>query len=288
MKEEGKLGFNHSDTFYSQKSMARQHTLYQEPVAERGANESEINYAKRIRALEVEQKEILLQKKMRVLKQSHPMRVRWDLFVMVLSVWNSVAIPVDIAFEPDFFRSRALKAINYTTDLFFCFDIIFNFRTSFLNAKTGDEVMDPKEIAFHYVFAGRFWIDLLSTIPFDLFTHKLESRDASSTLQLFSMLKLFRVLRLSKIIQYMNSTDDVKLSLRLFKLFFFLVLYIHCTACLLFYVAKIDESWQPAQFSYNNFEYTLYDSEIPIQYVVSCYNSILALTGNEIYPANLY
>jgi len=52
------------------------------------------------------------------------------------------------------------------------------------------------------------------------------------------MLKLFRILRLSRIISYMNSTDDVKLSLRLFKLCFFLLLYIHCTACLLFLISS--------------------------------------------------
>ena len=60
----------------------------------------------------------------------------------------------------------------------------------------------------------------------------------------------------------MNSTDDVKLSLRLFKLFFFLVLYIHCTGCLLFYVAKLDKIWNPAQFTYNEIEYSLYDADI--------------------------
>lgn len=64
------------------------------------------------------------------------------------------------------------------------------------------------------------------------------------------MLKLFRVLRLSRIIAYMNSTDDVKLSLRLFKLCFFLVLYIHCTACVLYYFTRIEDNeeniWIPS------------------------------------------
>ena len=62
------------------------------------------------------------------------------------------------------------------------------------------------------------------------------------------MLKLLRILRLSRIITYMNSTDDVKLSLRLFKLCLFLVLYIHCSACLLFFVATYnnENDWIPA------------------------------------------
>lgn len=31
---------------------------------------------------------------------------------------------------------------------------------------TGDTIVDPKQIANNYV-KGRFWIDLISTIPFD-------------------------------------------------------------------------------------------------------------------------
>jgi hypothetical protein len=42
------------------------------------------------------------------------------------------------------------------------------------------------------------------------------------------MLKLLRVLRLGRIITYMNSTDEIKLSLKLLKVFFFLVMYLHC------------------------------------------------------------
>jgi len=100
------------------------------------------------------------------------------------------------------------------------------------------------------------------------------------------MLKLFRVLRLSRIINYMNSTDEVKLSLKLFQLCLFLILYIHCTACLLFYIASIDSEWLPGQFNYYGFEVSIYESDTHIQYMISFYNSILMLTGNDIYPAN--
>ena len=50
-------------------------------------------------------------------------------------------------------------------DLLFVIDIIINFRTTYISGK-GEEVFDPKVIAKKYALGGRFWIDLLSVIPF--------------------------------------------------------------------------------------------------------------------------
>ena len=83
----------------------------------------------------------------------------------------------------------------------------------------------------------------------------------------------------------MNSTDDVKVSLRLFQLCFFLILYIHCTACALYYVTDFDRSWKPGQLAYYGDETDFYSMETFDKYGISFYNSILALTGNDIYPA---
>ena len=129
--------------------------------------------------METEQQELLLQKRLKVIKQNHYLRVRWDLFVMILSVWNCITIPVDIAFEPEFFSSSYLMILNNIIDFAFFIDIILNFRTSFNNPKTGDEVMDPKEIACNYIVAGRFWVDLISTIPFDILTGDINSDGAN-------------------------------------------------------------------------------------------------------------
>jgi hypothetical protein len=67
------------------------------------------------------------------------------------------------------------------------------------------------------------------------------------------MLKLVRVFRLGRMITYLNETDDVKLSLRLFKVCFFLILYIHLMACIWYYLCEImkeDDLWKPGQYGY--------------------------------------
>jgi hypothetical protein len=67
---------------------------------------------------------------------------------------------------------------------------------------------------------------------------------------------------LGRIITYMNETDDVKLSLRLFKVCFFLILYIHCTGCIWFYTASLNKEWIPGQLIYYNIEDDFYDSSV--------------------------
>ena len=36
----------------------------------------------------------------KIIKWNNPFRIKWDLFVMLLSIWNSLTIPIEIAFEP--------------------------------------------------------------------------------------------------------------------------------------------------------------------------------------------
>ena len=56
---------------------------------------------------------------------------------------------------------------NLVIDLLFLIDTLANFRTSFTNPMTGDEVLEPKKIARHYI-GGTFWIDFFSVLPLEL------------------------------------------------------------------------------------------------------------------------
>ena len=57
--------------------------------------------------------------------------------------------------------------MNSFIDVFFFIDIIVNFRTTYINTKTAEEITTPNLIAFNYL-KTRFVIDFLATIPFDL------------------------------------------------------------------------------------------------------------------------
>jgi hypothetical protein len=154
-------------------------------------------------------------------------RIRWDLFIILLATINCFQIPYNFAFTDVNETNVYLDVFNGIIDFFFMTDVFVNFRTSFFNEATGTEVLDLKMIAIKYL-KTRFGIDLLASIPLDSFSYAFSSDKSNSfLLQMFGLLKLVRVLRLSRLITYLNFKNDVKMSLKLIKLIFFLVLYLH-------------------------------------------------------------
>ena len=127
-------------------------------------------------------------------------------------------------------------------------DIIVNFRTTFFHSTTGNEIYEPKEIAKHYL-KGRFWPDILATIPFDTLLGGYKGLEFLSCL---GLIKVTRVFRLGKLITKLNITEDAKLMLKLFKLVFNILLFIHCVGCTWFYVVNTpDPVWiPPTDFMY--------------------------------------
>ena len=104
--------------------------------------------------------------------------------------------------------------INTLIDICFGIDIFVNFRTTFYHPVTGDEISNLRIIRTSYC-RGRFILDLLSTVPFDNIFSIFSDTD-SHILALFSLLKLFRVNRLGRIIARLNVSEDTKNSLKLF------------------------------------------------------------------------
>ena len=128
------------------------------------------------------------------IRYSSELLFKWDMFVIVLAIWNAIYIPFSIAFEPAVASNPVSVGFNFLIDFLFLIDIIVNFRTTFID-KEGIEVYDPRKIAKRYILGGRFWIDFFSTIPLDAM-----SGGSVKPLQVLRLLKLARLSRLSKII----------------------------------------------------------------------------------------
>ena len=136
----------------------------------------------------------------------NPIMVKWELIVIILAVYSSIVLPLDIAFRPPSLQDKRIKIFNYFIDFMFLIDIVITFRTTQVNLMTGDTISDPKQIARNYL-KGRFWIDILSTIPLDdilvLLVRDLDQKTVKK-LVILSCLKLIRILRLSRLIEYLN------------------------------------------------------------------------------------
>lgn len=177
-----------------------------------------------------------------IIKFNHPYKIRWDLFVILLSLYNTFLVPIEVSFNPDFTNINYFFWADRIIDMFFALDIIINFRYAYIHKRTGDEIWDWRLIAFNYL-KGRLIIDVLAAAPFDLLGEVFNLNH--SALKFFGLLKLIRILRVSRIITYLNFKDDVEITLRYVKIIFFLIIYIHCYSCFWFYIVNIDQTWLP-------------------------------------------
>ena len=84
---------------------------------------------------------------------------------MLIATWNALALPIELAFEPDFTTSQSNATLNAIIDFLFLIDIVVVFRTAIIG-DNGEIVTDQKTIAIKYL-KGSFMIDFLSTIPLD-------------------------------------------------------------------------------------------------------------------------
>lgn len=172
-------------------------------------------------------------------------KINWDIFIMVLAVINCFQIPYQVAFTENDNSNVAIDILNYFIDVFFVLDVFINFRTSFINEYTGLEITNPKLSAYNYV-KTRFVIDLIASIPFDYFSYFIpNANDNSLVLKLFSLLKLVRILRLGRLVAHLDIKNELKTSIKLVKLIFFVCMFIHLLACVWFWIVKQDDKWIP-------------------------------------------
>lgn len=216
-----------------------------------------------------------------MISQNDTRKTQWELFVIILALYNSFSIPLDLSFKPDSMQGINFILLNTLIDIMFAVDIFINFRTTFYHPITGDEIKDLIIIRKNYL-QGRFIIDFLSTVPFDnilwLFT-----QEESSLLALLSLLKLFRVTRLGRIIARLNVAESTKNLLKLFQLVFFIIMYIHCSGCAWYSIVEMDKIWiAPVDVGQED-EY-LYDDTLLRKYFMSTYHGVLLMTGNDAFP----
>ena len=160
---------------------------------------------------------------------------------MIAATFNVFVIPLDLAFEPTLFQSTQFLVLNFCIDFLFLVDILLSFRTTYINDRTGAEIREVKLMAKNYL-RGQFTIDLLATIPFDALAKLLLQSD-NATFKVFGALELVRVLRLNKIITYLRSTEEIKAGLKVIKLIFFLIMYLHCFGCIWYMIVKEEQIW---------------------------------------------
>lgn len=118
----------------------------------------------------------------------------WNNFIIVLAMYNSVLIPMQIFYTSDLpssLKGQTIDVIDACVDLCFLIDIIITFRTTFLDPMQSIEVKDPHVIGLKYI-KGQFFIDFISSVPFtSLF--RSTGGAAEGLLDALGLLKLLRL-----------------------------------------------------------------------------------------------
>jgi uncharacterized membrane protein required for colicin V production len=204
-------------------------------------------------------------------------KVAWDLFIVALSIWNSWMIPFDYAYTPN--TPIWFTIFERVIDVVFILDILLNFRTLYYDFYKNKYVNDWRIIAFRYVFQGRFIFDLMASVPVEALML------ISENLRFLGMFKIIRLLRLSRLLHYLRSYQNIKFILMIMQQCFVLFLGIHFINCFWYSVTKSSGKWIPAKDldaeGTNAFSDSNYDN-----YLLNLYYGVLTLLTNDLIPTS--
>ncbi|KAG2487305.1 hypothetical protein HYH03_014144 [Edaphochlamys debaryana] len=156
-------------------------------------------------------------------------RDAWDLLMLVVLLYTAIEIPLWLGFS--YMRSfNEIIIVDLIVLIVFWVDIGVQFRTAYIS-RTGDLVRETRHIASHYC---RTWlvVDLVSAMPWaEIMRAALGATSSNSTAA--STVTLLRVLRLLKLARLLRVLDRLRWAnvLRIVRLFCFMLLTAHWTAC---------------------------------------------------------
>lgn len=165
---------------------------------------------------------------------SHPLKVRWDMYVGVCILYSAVMVPWRLASDTG--AEGAGRALDMVVDVTFVIDLLLSFRTTYFEGDAGAEVTDGRRIVAHYL---RTWfpIDLASVFPFDLVFQSSSASSLRST-RLLRALRLARLFKLIRMARLRSTAEEHESGLslspavaRLLSRFLVMGLAAHLLAC---------------------------------------------------------
>ncbi|KAK3272585.1 hypothetical protein CYMTET_19130 [Cymbomonas tetramitiformis] len=201
-------------------------------------------------------------------------RVYWDLTVVTLVIYTTVSIPFQFAFNPD--QPQALEVLDYLIDALFVVDIWLNFYTAFFDS-FGRMKAKKEHIVSNYM-GGWFMWDVLATIPAEVILVAVDQGGGQA--QLFSLLKFPRLLRLGRIIKYMER-QQFATTMHIARLVLMVLLVCHWMGCVWWVTCDLltssckDEDGEEEVCWCKRAAY----ADLQTAYVTSLYTAILSTMG---------
>ena len=168
--------------------------------------------------------------------------------------------------------------------------MVFLFFTSYFDQHDGKEINDSRLIFKGYIFSFRFLFDFFALLGAGVVT------DYLPYLKIFGIFKVARIFRLGTVVTKANVHQDIKSAMILFKITFYLCLWLHLNACTFYYVASLSlddpeqGNWYPVldMANINESTWSREDESVIKKYLIFYYYAILILGCNELVPVNKY
>lgn len=217
-----------------------------------------------------------------MIRQNDSWKFYWDLFILVIAVFNSVFIPLTLSYDEineTLTNTPFYIFVDTASNFFFMADIIFQMNTTYYD-NDGEEIFDKVKIKKHYI-CGMFLIDFLSSLPIEMIL-------PGNPLKILNILKIIRVTKLTGIINKMNVDEERKSIYRMLQLIFDMILVMHLVGSLWNAICRSNEMWIPPLDWVHAGKYPtiyrVYDTPDSYKYLVNLYNAVLFLGGNEMGP----
>uniref|UniRef100_UPI00398E9288 voltage-gated delayed rectifier potassium channel KCNH4-like n=1 Tax=Pristiophorus japonicus TaxID=55135 RepID=UPI00398E9288 len=154
----------------------------------------------------------------------------WDWLILLATFYVAVTVPYNVCFTESDDSSRSTTGSDIAVEMLFIFDIILNFRTTYVS-QSGQVVYDARSICIHY---GTTWfiVDLIAALPFDL----LYAFNITVT-SLVHLLKTVRLLRLLRLLQKLDRYSQYS-AMVLTLLMSMFALLAHWMACIWYVIGR--------------------------------------------------
>lgn len=168
----------------------------------------------------------------------------------------------------------------------FCIDILLHFNTARFDEIRSILVVDRTVLALHYLKFW-FWIDLLTSFPFDLIA--LAAGASSAALTILPLFRILRFLKLFKVFRMQGYFSNSRY-FSLFMIFFELTFIAHTISCFWYYFGATEDAINPEGFpstwiaAFTTSSYSILD-----KYVISIYWTLYTMLGiglGDIHPVN--
>ena len=213
----------------------------------------------------------------------------WNIFILFLVMYTVIIIPLNFAF-PDLPEDPGL---DYTIDVLFVMDVVFTFRTAYLD-HNGDEVWGLIDIRKNY-FSFWFWIDLVATFPMELLLlaggakSGEDDGDASRVKLILRMLKVPRLLRVGRLFKMLDQGQGAGIW-RMLQTVFGLIVLAHWFGCSYFFLCRVeresgaDTVWGPFQDMWDLQDGNGEKNDIAFVYLQALLTAMYMLIGEGVGP----